>query len=81
MNSVTRAWCLAWAVMNGIEPEDDYVGAIGGMMLGTEYVEGGGLRDRHAYTTGPMKEEIRKEVQRVTDYVKETVFPLLGGSR
>ncbi|TKJ29948.1 MAG: acetoin utilization protein AcuC [Chloroflexi bacterium B3_Chlor] len=79
MNSVTRAWCLAWAVMNGIEPEDDYVGAIGGMMLGTEYVEGGGLRDRHAYTTGPMKHEIRKEVQRVTDYVKETVFPLIKG--
>jgi len=77
MNSVTRAWCLAWAVMNGIEPQDDYVGSIGGMMRGTEYVEGGGLRDRHVYTTGPIKEEIKKEVQRVTDYIKETVFPLL----
>ena len=81
MNSVTRAWCLAWAIMNGIEPQDDYVGAIGGMMLGTEYVEGGGLRDRHAYTTGPMKEEIRKEVQRVTHCIKETVFPLIKGPR
>ncbi len=80
LNSVTRAWCLAWAVMNGIEPEDDYVGSIGGMMLGTEYVEGGGLRDRHVYTTGPMKEEIRKEVGRVTDYIKENVFPLLTGA-
>ncbi len=81
MNSVTRAWCLAWAVMNGIEPQDDYAGSIGGMMLGTEYVEGGGLRDRHVYTTGPIKEEIRKEVERVTDYIKETVFPLLSGAR
>jgi len=78
MRSVTRAWALAWAVMNGIEPQDDYVGAIGGMMLGTEYVEGGGLRDRHVYTTGPTKEEIKKEIQRVTDYIKETVFPLIG---
>ncbi len=78
MQSVTRAWALAWAVMNGIEPQDDYVGAIGGMMLGTEYVEGGGLRDRHVYTTGPIKEEIKKEIQRVTDYIKETVFPLIG---
>ena len=80
MNSVTRAWCLAWAIMNGIEPQDDYLGAIGGMMLGTEYVEGGGLRDRHAYTTGPMKEEIRKEVLRVTEYIKQTAFPLIKGS-
>jgi acetoin utilization protein AcuC len=77
MNSVTRAWCLAWAVMNGIEPQDEYAGTIGGMMLGTEYVEGGGLRDRHAYTTGPLKEEIRKEVLRVTDYIRGTVFPLI----
>ena len=78
MKSVTRAWALAWAVMNGIEPQDDYVGAIGGMMLGTEYVEGGGLRDRHVYTTGPVKEEIKKEIERVTDYIKEAVFPLIG---
>jgi acetoin utilization protein AcuC len=77
LNSVTRAWCLAWAVMNGVEPQDEYAGTIGGMMLGTEYVEGGGLRDRHAYTTGPLKVEIRKEVQRVTGYIKETVFPLI----
>jgi acetoin utilization protein AcuC len=77
MASVTRAWALAWAVMNGIEPQDDYVGAIGGMMLGTEYVEGGGLRDRHAYTTGPIKEEIKKDIRTVTDYIKETVFPLI----
>ncbi len=77
MKSVTRAWALAWAVTNGIEPQDDYVGTIGGMMLGTEYVEGGGLRDRHVYTTGPTKEEIKKEIQRVTDYIEETVFPLI----
>jgi acetoin utilization protein AcuC len=78
INSATRAWCLAWAVMNGIEPQDEYAGTIGGMMLGTEYVEGGGLRDRHAYTTGPLKEEIRKEVERVTEYIKETVLPLIS---
>jgi acetoin utilization protein AcuC len=77
MNSVTRAWCLAWAVMNGIEPENEYLGTIGGMMLGTEYLDGGGLRDRHAYTTGPLKEEIRKEVLRVTEYIKGMALPLI----
>jgi acetoin utilization protein AcuC len=77
MNSVTRAWCLAWAVMNGIEPEDEYVGTIGGMMVGTEYVEGGGLRDRHAYTTGPLKVEIRKEVERVAEHLRTAVLPLI----
>ncbi len=75
MNSVTRAWCLAWSIMNGIEPQDEYLGTIGGMMLGTEYVEGGGLRDRHVYTTGPIKQEIRDEVARVTEYLKETALP------
>jgi hypothetical protein len=65
--------------MNGIEPENEYVGTIGGMMLGTEYLEGGGLRDRHAYTTGPLREEIRKEVLRVTEYIKGTVLPLIKG--
>ncbi|HJX37268.1 MAG TPA: response regulator [Anaerolineae bacterium] len=75
MNSVTRAWCLAWSIMNGIEPKNEYLGAIGGMMLGTEYVEGGGLRDRHVYTTGPLKEEIRAEVVRVTRYLKENALP------
>lgn len=79
MNTVTRAWCLAWAVLNDIEPQDDYVGTIGGMMLGTEYVEGGGLRDRHSYTTGPIKEEIKKEIARVTDYLKQEAFPLIKG--
>jgi acetoin utilization protein AcuC len=78
MKSVTRAWALAWSVMNGIEPQDNYVGTIGGMMLGTEYVEGGGLRDRHVYTTGPTKEDIETEIQRVTKYIKETAFPLIG---
>ncbi len=77
LNSVSRAWCLAWAVMNGVEPADEYAGTIGGMMVGTEYVEGGGLRDRHAYTTGPLKAELRKEVERVTEYIAETVFPLI----
>jgi acetoin utilization protein AcuC len=79
-NSVARAWCLAWAVMNGVEPPDEYAGTIGGMMVGTEYVEGGGLRDRHAYTTGPLKAELRKEVERVTAYIAETAFPLIRGT-
>jgi acetoin utilization protein AcuC len=77
LNSVTRAWTLAWAVLNGIEPQDEYAGTIGGMMLGTEYVEGGGLRDRHVYTTGPTKREVIEEIRQVTGYIKDTVFPLI----
>jgi acetoin utilization protein AcuC len=79
LNSVSRAWCLAWAVMNGVEPPDEYAGTIGGMMVGTEFVEGGGLRDRHAYTTGPLKAELRKEVEGITEYIEKTVFPLIRG--
>ncbi len=79
LNSVSRAWCLAWAVMNGVEPPDEYAGTIGGMMVGTEFVEGGGLRDRHAYTTGPLKAELRKEVEGIAEYIEKTVFPLIRG--
>jgi len=77
VDSAVRAWTLAWSIMNGIEPQDTYIGVIGGMMLGTEYLEGGSLRDRHVYTTGPRKEEIRREAERVVSYIKDTVFPLL----
>jgi hypothetical protein len=58
-----------------LEPRDEYVGIIGGMMFGPE-VEVGDLYDKTVYTTGVVKEQINREVDRVLDYIKQTVFPI-----
>jgi acetoin utilization protein AcuC len=70
-----RSWTLAWAILNHLEPRDEYVGIIGGMMFGPE-VEVGDLHDKTVYTTGVVKEQINREVDRVLDYIKQTVFPI-----
>ena len=72
-----RTWSLLWAIMNKIEPEATFAGLVGGMMFGPE-LESGSLEDAPRYTTGAEKECIQKEVERVVDYAKKTVFPLLG---
>ncbi|MGD0626277.1 MAG: acetoin utilization protein AcuC [Thermodesulfobacteriota bacterium] len=70
-----RSWTLAWAILNHLEPRDEYVGIIGGMMFGPE-VEVGDLHDKTVYTTGVVKEQINREVDRVLDSIRQTVFPI-----
>ena len=70
-----RSWTLAWAILNHLEPRDEYVGIIGGMMFGPE-VEAGDLHDKTVYATGVVKERINREIDRVLDYIKQTVFPI-----
>ena len=71
----TRSWTLAWAILNHLEPRDEYVGVIGGMMFGPE-AEVGDLHDKTVYTTGVVKERINQEIDRVLSYIKQTVFPI-----
>jgi acetoin utilization protein AcuC len=71
----TRSWTLAWAILNHLEPRDEYVGVIGGMMFGPE-VEAGDLHDKTVLTTGVVKERINQEIDRVLSYIKQTVFPI-----
>jgi acetoin utilization protein AcuC len=71
----TRSWTLAWAILNHLEPRDEYVGVIGGMMFGPE-AEAGDLYDKTVYTTGVVKERINQEIDRVLSYIKQTVFPI-----
>jgi acetoin utilization protein AcuC len=71
----TRSWTLAWAILNGLEPRDEYAGIIGGMMFGPE-VEVGDLHDKTVFTTGVVKERINREVDRVLETIKQTVFPI-----
>jgi acetoin utilization protein AcuC len=71
----TRSWTLAWAILNDLEPRDEYAGIIGGMMFGPE-VEVGDLHDKTVFTTGIVKERINREVDRVLETIKQTVFPI-----
>jgi acetoin utilization protein AcuC len=70
-----RSWTLAWAILNDLEPRDEYVGIIGGMMFGPE-IEVGELYDKTIYTTGIVKERINKEIDRILDFIKQNVFPI-----
>jgi acetoin utilization protein AcuC len=70
-----RNWTLAWAVLNGLEPRDEFAGVVGGMMFGPE-ADAGEIYDKKFVTGGRAKELIRQEVDRVLASVKNTVFPL-----
>jgi len=76
--TAARTWSLLWAVMNKIEPEDVYLGAVGGMMYGPETESGSLEEDAPIITSGEIKESTHKEVARVVDSIKGSVFPLVG---
>ncbi len=74
ISNVARAWTLAWAVMNGIELEEDLPESF------FKEAEEMGVKERKlrgSPRTPPhgLKEESRVEMERVVRYVKETVFP------
>jgi acetoin utilization protein AcuC len=73
-----RTWSLLWATMNEIEPDDTVLGAVGGMMYGPEAESGSLAQDAPTSTTGGAKEKIQEEVEEKVEYIKKTVFPLLG---
>ncbi|MBI5968790.1 MAG: acetoin utilization protein AcuC [Deltaproteobacteria bacterium] len=70
-----RSWTLAWGILNDLEPRDEYVGVVGGMMFGPE-IEVGSLHDKTVYMMGNTKERINREVDRVVSYIKQNVFPI-----
>ncbi len=70
-----RSWTLAWAILNDLEPSDEYAGIIGGMMFGPE-IEMGDLHDKGVHTAGKAKHEINREIDRILDFIKRNVFPI-----
>jgi len=70
-----RNWTLAWAVLNGLEPRDEFVGVVGGMMFGPES-DAGDIYDKKFVTGGRAKEQMRQDVDRVLSFLKNTIFPL-----
>jgi acetoin utilization protein AcuC len=78
LDALARAWTLVWAVLNGIEPHDTYVGTVGGVFLGETDIENGSLRDMHAFSSGPQKQQIEAQVNEAIAYIKTNVFPVHG---
>jgi acetoin utilization protein AcuC len=78
LENTARAWALAWAVINGFKTQEEDLATLGGVFLGDSGIGIKGLRDMHVYTSGPEKEKAYKEVDRILDYLKKNVFPILG---
>ena len=63
-----RCWTLAWAILNDVEPKDEFAGLVGGMMFGPE-MEVSSLYDRPYTITGPEKDKIRQEVDKTITFL------------
>ncbi len=72
-----RCWTLAWAILNGVEPRDEFAGLVGGMMFGPE-MEVGSLYDYPYRSEGEVKERAMGEAKRVVAYLQQAVFPMHG---
>ncbi len=78
--NVARAWTLAWGIMNDVAAPDeipkDYL---------DQYKEAGfvtgKMRDEPFVVEGRRKEEMRKEVDRVIEYIREHVIRKLESHR
>jgi acetoin utilization protein AcuC len=63
-----RSWTLAWAILNEVEPKDEFAGLVGGMMFGPE-MEVSSLHDRPYTVSGPEKDRIRQEVGKTITFL------------
>jgi acetoin utilization protein AcuC len=70
-----RSWTLAWGILNDLEPRDEYVGLVGGMMFGPE-IEVGSLQDKTVYIKGSTRERVNQEIDRILAFLRENVFPI-----
>ncbi len=72
-----RCWTLAWALLNHLEPMDEFAGLVGGMMFGPE-MEVGSLYDHPYLSKGEVKEKAFEEGRRVVAYIQKKIFPFHG---
>jgi acetoin utilization protein AcuC len=73
-----RGWALTWSVLCDAEVEDDYIGSVGGVLLGSRERDGGGaLREMREYSRGRERELIAADVERLIEFHRRELFPLL----
>jgi acetoin utilization protein AcuC len=77
VSNVARAWTLAWAVMNGIELNDElpkcYLDKA--TRVGVHEKE---LRSKPKSASSSQNKDIRMEAERIVNYLKKTIFPKIG---
>jgi len=80
ITNVARAWTLAWAIMNNIEPPDELPEAFLEDHP-SEGFRGRRLRDEVHQEKGTGKELMRDEVRKVVARIRETVFHAVDGKK
>jgi acetoin utilization protein AcuC len=77
VSNVARAWTLAWAVMNGIELNDELPKSYldKAASVGIHEKE---LRGKAKPSSSNGSKDIRVETERIVNYLKKTVFPKIG---
>lgn len=63
-----RCWTMAWAILNELEPKDEFAGLVGGMMFGPE-MEVSSLHDKPYCIKGQEKDKIRKELNETVEFL------------
>jgi acetoin utilization protein AcuC len=70
-----RGWALLWSIICGLDIDNDMYLGLGGDFLGNSEWNAG-LRDKRIYITGEDKINIKKEAQKVVEYIKSNVFKI-----
>jgi acetoin utilization protein AcuC len=78
ISNVARAWTLAWAVMNGVELNEELPESFLKEAVKIGF-EAGGLKGSLKPPLHSQNEETRAEMERVVRYIKKTVFPKVKG--
>lgn len=72
---VVKGWTLAWAILNGIEPMDQFMGSVGQGVYGAGFDE---LRDQPHRVSDAIRKSVEEYVDAKLHYIMSHVFPLLG---
>lgn len=76
-NKAVALWTLAWATLCGLEPSDQHVGLIGGMMYGPE-AQAANLDDPPYVLEGREKDLCFDHARRAVRSIQEHIFPIHG---
>ena len=75
LDSMSRAWTLAWAILNGFSIEDENEFLYGGQFRGDRIAS---LHDRPLFIPTETRDRTRRECERIVSYIEKNVFPIHG---
>lgn len=75
VHDVARGWALGWAVLNDIEPCDDYAGLVGGGVYG-HALQTETLLDTPHVISPVLRRGVLNYVDEKIAYIKKNLFPL-----